>query len=206
MSMNESGLRELKKRMTRETIAAASLRLADEKGVSRVTIEEIAQRAVVSPRTVSNYFAAKEQAIVVAGTPDWGVVVERFLGSAPSEEPLSTIRDLVLEAVGEMSEEDLALDRRVLGLAAEHPALRPFLTAEYDAVGERLSAAIAAQAGTDPDTDLYPRLVSAVAVAALLVAQRAWAAGEATGAERLTTLIRDAFDRCAAGLGVAQPA
>jgi AcrR family transcriptional regulator len=196
MSMHESGLRELKKRMTRDAIAAAALRLAQEKGLAGVTIEEIAQEAIVSPRTVSNYFDAKEQAIVVAGTPDWDVVVDTFLAAPPGPEPLGAFRTLILQAVEELTPEALALDHRVLQLAAAHAGLRPFLTAEYDALGERLGTAIAAESGRT----LYTTLVSAVASTALLAAQRVWATEPDVDRDRLTALIRDAFDRCAAGL------
>ncbi|WP_454851575.1 TetR/AcrR family transcriptional regulator [Promicromonospora soli] len=70
MSPDESpaqGLRELKKQMTRDAIASAAFKLTLEKGLDHVTVEEISRVAIVSPRTFSNYFSSKEEAVVSAG-------------------------------------------------------------------------------------------------------------------------------------------
>ena len=68
MSDAPVGLRSIKKQLTRESIADAALRLSLEKGLSHITIDEIAHLAFVSPRTVSNYFSCKEEAVVAAGS------------------------------------------------------------------------------------------------------------------------------------------
>lgn len=64
------GLRERKKILTRQQIASAAFELAQEHGLEEVTISQIADRAFVSPRTVSNYFHSKEAAIVAADDND----------------------------------------------------------------------------------------------------------------------------------------
>ena len=65
----------------------AALKLAAERGVENVRVEEIAAAAGVSPRTFNNYFPSKEAAIV-------SLVMERaarvadFLRARPANEPL----------------------------------------------------------------------------------------------------------------------
>ncbi|MEV6235112.1 TetR family transcriptional regulator [Lentzea sp. NPDC051838] len=81
----ETTLRERKKAETRRSLARAALRLAMERGLDGVTVEDIADEAGVSRRTFSNYFTSKEDAVL-------GVDRERFqtlvalVGSRPVEE------------------------------------------------------------------------------------------------------------------------
>jgi AcrR family transcriptional regulator len=57
------GLRERKKRATRETIAAAAMDLFMERGFDEVTVAEVAEAAEVSEKTVFNYFPTKEELV-----------------------------------------------------------------------------------------------------------------------------------------------
>jgi AcrR family transcriptional regulator len=54
------GLRETKKLQTRESIAAAGMRLFVKRGFDHVTVGDIAREAGVSEKTVFNYFPTKE--------------------------------------------------------------------------------------------------------------------------------------------------
>jgi AcrR family transcriptional regulator len=61
MIYDMTGLREAKKRRTRETIAQAAADLFHERGFAAVTIDDVASAANVSRQTVFNYFPTKEQ-------------------------------------------------------------------------------------------------------------------------------------------------
>src|SRR5579875_1319527 len=58
------GLRERKKQATRLALHEAALRLTLERGLDRLTVEDISAAAGVSARTFFNYFPGKEQAII----------------------------------------------------------------------------------------------------------------------------------------------
>ena len=58
-----TGLREIKKTQTRQAIADAAAELFRTRGFDFVTVEEVAQAAQVSKKTVFNYFPTKEDLV-----------------------------------------------------------------------------------------------------------------------------------------------
>jgi AcrR family transcriptional regulator len=58
-----TGLRERKKRLTRDAIAAVAMELFRARGFDAVTVADVARAADVSEKTVFNYFPAKEDLV-----------------------------------------------------------------------------------------------------------------------------------------------
>jgi AcrR family transcriptional regulator len=179
--------------MAREAIANAALNLTLEKGLANVTIDEIARIAFVSPRTFSNYFSCKEEAVVAAGN-DFAGLLERFVGAPSDEPPMQVLRRELTEFLHARSPEELQQSRGRLKLMEENPSLVPYQVASYDELEREFRSIVAQRSGTDIRTDMYPWLVAAAAMSAARIAMRVWAqsGGEA---EQLPTLLMEAFDQ-----------
>lgn len=91
-----TGLRERKKQATRVALREAALRLALERGVDNVRVDDIAAAAGVSPRTYNNYFSSREEAIVAGVTAEREARVAEIVARRAGEVGLA---EAVVEAV-----------------------------------------------------------------------------------------------------------
>ncbi|MEV6071632.1 helix-turn-helix domain-containing protein [Nocardia sp. NPDC052001] len=82
LERHRPGLRERKKQQTRTRIIDVALRLCDTQGFDATTVEQIADEADVSPRTINRYFDSKE-AIVIAPVEDMGKALAEQLRAQP---------------------------------------------------------------------------------------------------------------------------
>lgn len=195
------GLRERKKILTRQTIASAAFELAQEHGLEEVTISQIADRAFVSPRTVSNYFHSKEAAIVAADDND-PVTMLGGLDERPSDEPpLQSLRAVLAGTVRGWSKEQLQRLHAKEELIDRSPSLLPHRMAQYDELEDAIRLAIAQRTGVDPETDAFARMMAGAASAAMKTAIRVWVNTGATP-EQLPELVEHAFDDLESGLSL----
>ncbi len=77
------GLRERKKRETRESIAATAMELFLEHGFDAVTVADVARAVDVSEKTVFNYFATKEDLVFFRSEDRLAAQVEAIRTRAP---------------------------------------------------------------------------------------------------------------------------
>jgi AcrR family transcriptional regulator len=195
--VTETGLRERKKLDTRRALAAATLRLALQHGLSAVTVEQIAAEAGVSYRTFFNHFTGKEDALLRPDEPGERGFAGHLAAVDPELAPLSAARAALRTLLAGLDADRTAWHQRLSVIAAE-PDLMPRL-AERAASDEReMAEAIAARTGLDADVDLYPGLLAAVLGCAVRVTLTRWHARG--GAEPLDQLFDEAVDALAAGL------
>jgi AcrR family transcriptional regulator len=198
-----SGLRERKKADTRRALSDAALRLAFERGLDNITREDIADVAGVSLRTFTNYFNGKYEALAYRQTERMRRSVAE-LRQRPADEPLWTA---ITRAVLTPLEEDFAdfdADENWVPSRQELAEVRKLLMSPQirGAMSRDLfdewREAVAERTGTDPEHDMYPRLVVAVVRAVGDAAADAYVAAEPPVA--ITTLIREGLAAVAAGL------
>ena len=192
------GLRDRKKAETRRALSDAALHLAFERGIDNVTRDAIAERAGVSLRTFTNYFAGKYEAIAYRQLERMRRALANF-AARPAGEPLWTaITESVVEPLLAEMGEDYAptraqLDQLVeLSMAIEvRNALAKDLMAEW-------ITAVAERTGTDPARDMYPRLVAASIRAVAEAAMDTYIAADPP--VPIVGLMRRGFADMAAGL------
>jgi AcrR family transcriptional regulator len=198
-----TGLRERKKADTRRALSDAALHLAFERGLENVTREDIANLVGVSLRTFNNYFNGKFEALGYrqAERMRRGVALLR---QRPADEPLWTsITHVVVETL-EADFGDVRDDENWVPSRQELAEVRKLLMNPQvrNAVPNQLLdewiAAVAERTGTDPDRDLYPRLVVAVVRAIGDAAADAYVRAEPPVA--ITELIRAGFAAVSAGM------
>ncbi len=87
-----SGLRELQKRHTRESLSTTAMELFAVHGFDEVTISQIAEAAGVAKMTVTNYFPRKEDLVFDQAEPTILGLARAVAARAPGESLLSAIR------------------------------------------------------------------------------------------------------------------
>ncbi|BCJ29962.1 TetR family transcriptional regulator [Actinocatenispora sera] len=207
MAADPSGLRARKKEQTRIALSWATIRLAVDRGLANVRVEDIAAEVGVSPRTFNNYFASKGEAIADRELERFRQFADALRGR-PADEPLwpaitAAVREryaLTGEAGADEEADETARQRWVEGvrLMIAEPAVQRDLAAASAAAEQQLAAAVAARTGTDPDRDMFPRLVAGTVGVVLGTARQQWLRDQSVP---IADLIADALAQVANGLG-----
>ncbi|GGO26433.1 TetR family transcriptional regulator [Microbispora rosea subsp. aerata] len=194
-----TGLRERKKAETRQAIHKATMRLAVERGLDHVTVDDIVAAADISRRTFSNYFASKEDALLYGEEERIRSLVRAVRERPPGEPGWQALRGAVREMLARMGEPDREWAVRT-SLTKRHPSLLARQLANHAALERELVQAISerdsGRAGTDdPAADLKARIMAAAFLAALRIATHVWI--EEQEARPLSEIMDQALDEMA---------
>ncbi|SDC89688.1 transcriptional regulator, TetR family [Geodermatophilus telluris] len=198
-----SGLRERKKHATRLALHEAALQLVAEHGLEAVSVDDVAARAGVSPRTFFNYFPTKDDAVLGLDPADTERLTAGLAARPAGESPLAALRAVQLEQAAAMAAEPEGLWPLRLRVVEAHPVLLARLHATFGRSERALVEAIATRTGTRVDVDGYPPLLAAVAGAAMRTALHRWLRSDFTAS--LPRLVDEAWDLLAAGLPAPRP-
>lgn len=194
------GLRERKKIKTREAIRAATFGLIKEQGYDATTIEQIADRAEVSPSTVFRYFPAKED-IVLAD--EYDPLTVEGLRSRPADEPwIESVRHIMQKALALSVQEDPEVMRLRAHLGARVPAVRSRMFESMSETAQPLRAAIAERFGLDP-ASLEVRVYAMSLIGGLMEVSLHWAENDFEG--DLPDLVNRALDVLGRGSPAEKP-
>ncbi|GAB2943794.1 TetR/AcrR family transcriptional regulator [Nonomuraea fastidiosa] len=155
------GLRERKKRLTRQRISEVAVGLFVERGFDNVTIAEVADAAEVSVNTVYNYFQSKEDLVLPPEEASPRRLADIVAGRAPGESAAGAVLARLRQEVRER-------ERRVgltpgFGRVLEMMRAAPTLTARLEDLGRRMTdelAALLAEECGDGPQDPLPRVIA----------------------------------------------
>ncbi|MGW2639466.1 TetR/AcrR family transcriptional regulator [Streptomyces sp. NPDC001348] len=165
-------LRERKKIKTREAIRTATYALIQAQGYDATTVEQIADRAEVSPSTVFRYFPTKEDIVL---TDEYDPLMLEELRARPAEEPwMDSVRYVMHRAVDAMMAQDPEAVRTRAQLAVQVPAVRSRMVESMSETGRMLRAALAERFGLTPDS-LEVRVYAMALVGGMMEANLSWA-------------------------------
>jgi AcrR family transcriptional regulator len=199
---NAPGLRERKKTETRVAIQQAVLLLALDRGLDAVTADEIAATANVSVRTFHNYFGSKEEALVTA----WVMVFEVYvdaLRNRPADEPILDALEHVFGEIASQIDERPGQAESYVDLLWTSVAMARYRSVLLDQAIRMVTDVVAARTGTDATTDVYPHLVTAAAISAMVTAYQFTPVSETAGDRQ--SLLRQTFALLRSGLQRTQP-
>ncbi|MFD7322330.1 TetR/AcrR family transcriptional regulator [Streptomyces sp. NPDC059875] len=190
-------LRERKKLKTRAAIRKATYRLVAEQGYEAATVDRIAAAADVSPSTVVRYFPVKEDILL---TDESDALLDARLRARPvDEEPLESLRAVVLDAVATALADEPEETRLRARVMVEIPAVRARLTETAAETAQLLARALAERTGRDAD-DLEVRVFTAAVLGALREATVYWA--ERGQTDDLVPLLDRTVDTLKGGLSL----
>lgn len=188
-------------------IAKAAIRLFTRDGVAATSVDDIADAAGISPRTLRRYFPTKESCVsplLTTGTE----AVTAALEAWPRGRPLSSlIHEYLHDTQNSIDESgpDLASNLALIRLARTEPGLRAlWLDALYDR--ENVYARILSVRTGRPEDDLHVRTLAAVLGSALRTAVEhyAWQDGveahREPDTERFSEALRTALHTVEEGL------
>jgi AcrR family transcriptional regulator len=152
------GLRERKKRATREAIAAAAMELFTERGFDSVTVAEVAEAADVSEKTVFNYFPTKEELVFHRGAARREELIENVRRRPPGVSVVQPFRDWTMEHLDRVEHQPIDETVLVPRLVMDSKSLRDRLFLAWEEEAVILAPVIAEQA--DEHDQLVPMIVA----------------------------------------------
>lgn len=193
---DQLGLRARKKLERRRCIEAAALDLFEANGYDGTTIEDIAAKANIAPRTFFYYFPTKEDVVLADYATRLEQITEELGQRPPTEPPWAALRAAFVVVAADYTSQRDELVRRFV-IMADNPAVYARSLQLQAGWEDKLADVLADRAGNSTD-EILPRLIASAALACMRSSLRHWLV---TGHRaKLPELVEDCFDRLATGL------
>jgi AcrR family transcriptional regulator len=153
-------LRERSRLRTRQDLLDAGVELFRVQGYASTTITAIAAAAGMSRRSFFRYFRSKQDLALALDEEQWEIFITTFTTGPASESPLDDLRASLLETFATLTPESQAMPRviEIRALVAANPEVRAAYLLRDAQWADRVTDALAARLGVDPERDYRPRL------------------------------------------------
>jgi AcrR family transcriptional regulator len=161
-SANQSG-REARRQATARRISSCAQDLTGDRGLDGFTMDELAEAAGVSRRTLFNYFPGKDAAVMgTQPSPDDSLLKEFAAGGPTGQlvDDCAALVDALLE-VKDINRDDV---HRVRALVLQEPRLMAYAKQRFEEFGEEFLELIQAREGASYD-EMRARVVIQVMAA-----------------------------------------
>lgn len=166
------GLRERVKARTRQELIDAAYELFAERGFDAVTVEDIAERADVSPRTFFRYFPVKEDVLLADLEDQTSVLVEALTARPASESPVTALREAIRSPMSLLVTRPVLC--KVLALVKSTPSAQARNLAHRAEMESAIADVLAARMDVDRAADPRPLLIAATFMAGVGATMMTW--------------------------------
>jgi AcrR family transcriptional regulator len=191
-------LRDRKKADTRTSLHRAALHLVGEHGLANVSVDGIAERAGVSPRTFFNYFRTKEDAVVGLDPGRVTALCDALTRADQQQSAFDALHEVLLSMYETLVPDRAELLARLRVVQAD-PLLLAHQAMRFSELERRLTAAVALRRGCRVEDDHLAALMVATTLAACRVAVMAWSRDG--GHRPLDRFVSQSLQYLAAGIG-----
>jgi len=163
------GLRERKRRKTRQRIIDEGFRLFAERGFAEATLEAIADASEVSRRTLLYYFESKED-ILIAKLDPAGELLREAVVAAVGATPFEVLCNATIGLISKYQNEEFPVIDELL---RSTPSLEARRQAHYESQ-ERIVSAALSERWPEPERQAGLRLVAMFTIGAVRLTLDAW--------------------------------
>jgi AcrR family transcriptional regulator len=190
------GVRETKRRATRQRIAAAALKLFLERGYAATTLDAIAEHSGISRRTFFSHFKSKDDIILFGLEEDSGRLRDEIRKTSPDVAPRDAIRDVMVKRIAQYTTEQMtAIDDLMYSSPSLIARKQQYYAEQEQALFETLC-----EVWRQPERRAGLRMIAMMATGAMRIALLAWR--EQKGPRQpAAKFLSDAFDSLKSELG-----
>jgi len=162
-SMNSStSLRKRKKIETRKSIIREALRLFIKHGYTAVTLEQIADACLIHRQTILRYFKSKDQIVLAVRRENFDNFVTNLKKRPGTQSVLQYWRAFVEDYAHRLMNDGELLKSTLL-IRSDPNLWAAYLMLQFEYERE-LARALSHEAGCDPETDMYSKLLAVTLV------------------------------------------
>jgi len=177
-------LRQRHTERTRAAIVAAALELFRERGFPATTVDDIAERADVAPRTFFRYFPTKESVLFADAVAQRERTMARLAARPVDEHPFLSLTAAVGVLADEIAarQDDIELRSQI---AAQNPVVWSYERTMLEAdMADAFSGFVAGRLGVSAQADPRPRVWAALIMTTFRIAFHLWLDGGRRGTLR----------------------